>query len=281
MTIAITGSTGQLGRLVIERLKSKVSAQNLIGLARSPGKAADLGITVREANYDDPAALDAALAGVDTLLLISGNELGKRFPQHRNVIEAAKKRGVKRIVYTSLVHADTSILNLAPEHLQTENEIKQSGIPYTILRNGWYIENYTGSVGGAIAAGAFVGSAGDGKISGAARADYADAAVAVLTTEGHVGATYELAGDESFTLSDLAAELSRQTGKNIPYRNLPESEYASLLASFGLPAAFAGAIASWDVGASKGALFEDGRVLSKLIGHPTTPLAEVVKRAIP
>ncbi|MGC4067294.1 MAG: SDR family oxidoreductase [Polyangiaceae bacterium] len=281
MTIAITGSTGQLGRLVIERLKRKLDSKSLIGLARSASKAADLGIAVREANYDDPASLHAALDGVDTLLLISGNELGKRLPQHRNVIEAAKRRKVGRIVYTSLLHADRSSLSLAPEHLETENELKRSGIPYTILRNGWYTENYTGSVGGAIAAGAFVGSAGQGKISGAARADYADAAVVALTSEGHVGATYELAGDDAFTLSDLAAELSRQTGKNIPYRDLPEAEYAGVLAKFGLPPAFASAIASWDVGASKGVLFDDNRFLSKFIGHPTTPLAEVVKRAIP
>jgi NAD(P)H dehydrogenase (quinone) len=281
MTLAVTGVTGHLGRLVIAGLKNKIGSERLVGIARSASKAADLGITVREANYEDPEALYAALDGVDTLLLISGNEIGKRFPQHRNVIQAAKKQGINQIVYTSLLHADTSVLNLAVEHLQTEQEIKESGLRYTILRNGWYTENYTGAIKGAIAMGAFVGSAGEGRISGAARADYADAAVVVLTTDGHVGLTYELAGDDAFTLSELAAELSRQIGKDIPYRELPETEYANILTKFGIPEVYASAIASWDVGASKGALLENHRALSQLIGRPTTPLAEVIKRALP
>ena len=280
MTIAITGATGQLGRLVIAKLKGKVPAVDIVALARSPAKGADLGVTVREADYAKPETLASGLAGVDTLLLISSSEIGPRAAQHGNVIEAAKKAGVKRVLYTSLLHADTSPLDLATEHHQTEAELKASGIPFTILRNGWYTENYTGSIGGALAGGAFIGSAGDGKISSAPRAEYAKAAVTVLTGEGHGGKTYELAGDNAYTLSELAAEIARQTGRTIPYKNLPEAEYAAALAGFGLPEALAQAIARWDVGASKAALFDDGRQLSALLGRPTTPLAVVVADAL-
>jgi len=280
MKIAITGATGQLGRIVVAQLQQKVSADQIIAIVRSRQKAADLGVEAREADYEKPETLDTALKGVDTLLLISGNEIGKRASQHKNVIDAAKKAGVRRIVYTSLLRADNSTLSLAPEHLATEAALKTSGIPFTILRNGWYTENYTGSIAGALAGGAFVGSAGEGKISSAARKDYAAAAVAVLTSEGHEGKVYELAGDEAYSLQELAAELSRQTGKQIPYKNLLEGEYASLLTSFGLPEGFAKAIAGWDVSASKGDLFDDQRQLSKLIQRPTTTLPEAVAEAL-
>ena len=279
MTIAVTGATGQLGRIVIEKLKSQTKEQ-IIALVRSPEKAADLGVEVRRADYEDEASLDAALKGVDTLLLISSSEVGKRAAQHHNVIEAAKKNGVKRIVYTSLLRADTSPLSLAAEHAETEKQLKASGIPYTILRNGWYTENYTGSLEGAVAAGALIGSAGEGRIASAARADYADAAVAVLTTPGHDGKTYELAGDDSFSLTELAAEVSKQTGKPIAYTDMPQADYARTLEGFGLPAGLSAAIAGWDAAAGKGALFDDGRTLSKLIGRPTTPFAQTVKAAL-
>ena len=213
MTIAITGATGQLGRLVVEKLKTRTAASDLVALVRSPAKAAELGIAARAADYGKPETLASALAHVDTLLLISSNEIGQRAQQHRNVIEAAKRAGVKRVVYTSLLHADTSVLNLAAEHMETEQALKSSGIAYTILRNGWYTENYTGSVAGALAGGAFMGSAEAGKISSAARADYAEAAAVVLTGTGHEGKSYELAGDSAYTLTELAAEISRQTGR--------------------------------------------------------------------
>ncbi len=278
--IGITGATGQLGRLVVNGLKGRVPASQIVGLVRTPAKAADLGVTVREADYGRPDTLVRALAGIDTLLLISSNEVGRRAAQHRNVIEVAKKAGVKWIVYTSLLHADNSPLSLTGEHLETEEALKASGIPFTILRNGWYTENYTASVPGAVAGGAFLGSAGDGRISSAARVDYADAAIAVLTGQGHQGKTYELAGDQAYTLQDLAAEIARQTGKNIPYKNLPEADYAAALTSFGLPAPVAQAYASFDTGASLGALFDDRRELSKLIGRPTTPLSVSVATAL-
>ncbi|WP_163718106.1 SDR family oxidoreductase [Mangrovibacterium lignilyticum] len=280
MKIGITGATGQLGQLVVEKLKTKVAVEDIIALVRTPEKAASLGVDARTFDYSKPEALPESLAGIDKLLLISSNEIGKRAEQHANVIEAAKAAGVKWIVYTSLLHADTSSLNLAGEHVATEEALKSSGIAYTILRNGWYTENYTGSVAGALAGGAFAGSAGDGKISSAVRADFAEAAAVVLAGEGHEGKVYELSGDEAYTLADLAAEISRQTGKDIPYMNLPEADYAEALKGFGLPEFFAGAIASWDTGASKGDLYDEGNQLSILIGRPTTSLADAVAQAL-
>ena len=280
MTIAITGATGHLGQLVIEKLKQKVDASEIVALVRTPAKAAGLGVATREADYTRQDTLDVALKGVDTLLLISGNEIGQRAVQHENVIRAAVKNCVKRIVYTSLLHADKSPLNLAPEHVQTEQALKNSGLDYTILRNGWYSENYTGSIAPALGLGAFYGSAGEGKISSAPREDYAEAAVVALTGQGHEGKTYELAGDEFYTLTDLAAEITAQSGKDIPYRNIPEADYAAALKIAGLPDGFAEAIASWDTGASQNALFDDSHVLSKLIGRKTTPIAVSVQKAL-
>jgi NAD(P)H dehydrogenase (quinone) len=277
MTIAITGATGQLGRLVVERLTQRVPADRIVALVRSPEKAADLGVEARTFDYDaPPATLASALAGVETLLLISGNEVGRRAPQHQNVVTAAKQAGVHRVVYTSVLHADTSPLDLAAEHRATEADLKASGVPYTILRNGWYTENYAGSIRGALGGGAVVGSAGEGRISSATRADFADAAAAVLTGAGHEGRTYELAGDEAWTLADLAAELSRQTGRTISYRDLPAAGYAQVLVGAGVPEGFAHALAAYDVHASHGALFDDSRQLSRLIGRPTTPLADAL-----
>lgn len=280
MTIAITGATGQLGRIVVDKLKARLPADRIVALVRSPDKAAGLGIEARLFDYDRPETLAPALAGVDTLLLISGNEVGRRGPQHAAVIAAAKQAGIGRIVYTSLLRADTTPLSLGTEHGETERAILASGIPHTLLRNGWYIENYAAGVQAALAHGALIGAAGTGRIAAAARADYADAAVAVLTGTGHDGQTYELAGDTGFTLADLAAELSRQTGRDIPYRNLSAPDYAAALVGAGLPAPVAEMLAGWDVDASNGALFDDGHALSKLIDHPTTSLADGVKALI-
>ncbi|MEA5044584.1 MAG: SDR family oxidoreductase, partial [Petrimonas sp.] len=220
MKIAVTGATGHLGTLVVEELKKRVPNENIVALVRTPGKASALEVEVRAFDYNQPEAMTAALAGVDRLVLISSNEIGQRARQHFNVIEAAGKAGVEWIVYTSLLHADSTTLNLAGEHMTTEEALKASGINYTILRNGWYTENYTDSIGGALAGGAFIGSAGNGKISSAARVDYGEAAAVAITDESHKGKVYELAGDDYYTLADLAAEISNQTGTNIPYRNL-------------------------------------------------------------
>lgn len=280
MKIGITGATGQLGTIAVAKLKERTAADNLVALVRSPEKAASLGIEARAFDYANPDGLVAALAGIDTLLLISSSAVGQREVQHKNVINAAKKAGVKWIVYTSLLHATTSELALAPEHVATEQALEQSGIAFTILRNGWYTENYAGSIPGSVQAGAFIGSAGEGKISSATREDFAEAAAAVLTTEGHEGKIYELAGDEAYTLAELAAEVSKQTGKNIPYTNLSEADFTAALVGMGLPEGFAGVLSDSDAKAAEGALFSDDKALSTLIGRPTTPLADVVKKFI-
>lgn len=274
MKIAITGATGQFA---VAKLKEKTASENLVALVRTPKKATDLGIEARAFDYSKPETLAESLKGIDELLLISGTEFGQREKQHRNVINAAKEAGVKRIVYTSLLHAATSEMALAPEHVATEKALSESGVTYTILRNGWYTENYAGSIPGSIQAGAFIGSAGEGKISSATREDFAEAAAVVLTTEGHENKIYELAGDESYTLTDLAAEISNQINKDIPYSNLPKSDFVTALLGIGLPEGFAQVLADSDEKASKGALFSDDKTLSTLIGRPTTPLAIVVK----
>jgi NAD(P)H dehydrogenase (quinone) len=281
--IAITGATGQLGRLVIQNLLNTVPASQIVAAVRSPEKAADLaalGVQVRQADYAQPATLEAAFQGVDKLLLISSSEVGQRAPQHAAVIAAAQKAGVKLLAYTSILRADSSPLGLAAEHKETEALLRASGLPHVLLRNGWYIENHTASVGAAVQYGAVMGSAKDGRIASAARADYAAAAAAVLTQEGQAGRVYELAGDTAYTLTELAAEIAQQSGKPVVYNDLPEADYKAALMQVGLPEGFAALLADSDVGASKGGLFDDGHQLSRLIGRPTTPLADVVKAAL-
>ncbi|KDF09511.1 SDR family oxidoreductase [Citrobacter europaeus] len=278
--IAITGATGQLGQHVIESLLKTVPASQIVAIVRNPAKATKLsqqGITVRQADYSDEAALTTALQGIDKLLLISSSEVGQRAPQHRNVINAAQAAHVKFIAYTSLLHADTSPLGLADEHVATEKMLAESGIAYALLRNGWYTENYLASAPAALEHGVFIGAAGEGKIASATRADYAAAAARVISEDGHAGKTYELAGDAGWTLSQLAAELAKQSGKKVVYQNLSEADFAAALKGVGLPAGLADMLADSDTGASKGGLFDDSHTLSKLIGRPTTSLADSVK----
>ena len=278
--IAITGATGQLGQHVIANLLNTTAANQLVAIVRSPAKAEALsqkGIVVRQADYGDEAALTKALQGVDKLLIISSSEVGQRAPQHRNIINAAKAAGVKFIAYTSLLHADKSPLGLHVEHVETEKMLADSGIPYALLRNGWYTENYLASAPPALEHGVFIGAAGEGKIASATRADYAAAAARVIAEEGHAGKVYELAGDHGWTLGELAAELAKQSAKKVVYQNLSQADFAAALKSVGLPDGLADMLADSDVGASKGGLFDDSHTLSKLIGRPTTPLAESVK----
>ncbi|EMW0512132.1 SDR family oxidoreductase [Enterobacter mori] len=278
--IAITGATGQLGQLVIEELLKTVPASQIVAIVRNPAKAEALsnqGIVVRQGDYTDQSAFTTALNGVDKLLLISSSEVGQRATQHQNVINAAKAAGVKFIAYTSLLHADTSPLGLHVEHVETEKALAESGVPYALLRNGWYTENYLASAPPALEHGVFIGAAGEGKIASATRADYAAAAAKVVSEDGHAGNVYELAGDSAWTLSELAAELSKQSGKPVAYQNLSEADFAAALKGVGLPAGLADMLADSDTGASKGGLFDDSRTLSKLIGRPTTTLAESVK----
>jgi NAD(P)H dehydrogenase (quinone) len=280
MTIAIAAATGQLGRLVVQSLKTRAPREESVALVRSPEKARDLGIAAREADYDRPETFVRALEGVDTFLLISGPVPGARVAQHRNVVEAAKAAGVKRIVYTSVIHGDVSPLDIAADHRAAEADIMASGIAYTIVRNGWYTENYASAITGALASGAVLGSAGDARISSATRADYAEGIAAVLAGAGHEGRIYEFAGDDAWTMSDLAAEIARQSGRTVVYRDMPPAEYASILAGFGIPEGVAKAIAGWDVAAAQGALFDDSRTLSRLIGRATTPLSDSVAEVI-
>ncbi|EPA7870542.1 MULTISPECIES: SDR family oxidoreductase [Citrobacter] len=278
--IAITGATGQLGQHVIESLLKTVPASQIVAIVRNLAKATALsqqGITIRQADYSDEAAFTTALQGIDKLLLISSSEVGQRAPQHRNVINAAKAAHVKFIAYTSLLHADTSPLGLADEHVATEQMLAESGIAYALLRNGWYTENYLASAPAALEHGVFIGAAGEGKIASATRADYAAAAARVISEDGHAGKTYELAGDAGWTLSQLAAELAKQSGKKVVYQNLSEADFAAALKGVGLPAGLADMLADSDTGASKGGLFDDSHTLSKLIGRPTTSLADSVK----
>jgi len=282
--ILVTGASGQLGRLVIDKLLETTPATQIAAIVRASKAAADLsarGVQVRVADYSKPATLDAALAGVDRLLLISSSEVGQRVPQHRNVIAAAKQAGVKLVAYTSVLHADASPLGLAEDHRQTEAALRASGISFVLLRNGWYTENYAASIPAALAHGALIGSAGEGRIASASRADYAAAAAAVLTAnQDQGGRIYELAGDLPYTLSEFAAEVARQSGKPVVYKNLTEADFKAALVGAGLPEGFAALLADSDAGASKGALFDDSHQLSKLIGRPTTPWATTVSAAL-
>ncbi|AWD22820.1 SDR family oxidoreductase [Fuscovulum blasticum] len=276
-TIAVTGATGQLGRLAIAALKAR-GATDVIALARDPKKAADLGVPARAFDYTRVNPL--ALQGVDVLVLISSNDFDDRTGQHKAVIAAARAAGVGRIVYTSLLKGAQSPMILAQDHIATEIELRASGVPATILRNGWYTENFTGALGAAVAHGAIIGAAGEGKVSSAARKDYAEAIAVVAMDASHAGKTYELAGDTAHSGADLAAVVSAAAGKPVAYVSMPQADYAKALEGFGLPAGFAAVLADSDAQAAKGALHDDSRTLSRLIGRPTTPVAETVKAAL-
>ena len=279
MKIAITGATGQLGQLVIQSLLKNTATANIVALVRNKSKAADLkakGIELRFFDYDTPATLASALSGIDKLLLISANEVGRRTPQHKAVIDAAQQAGVPYIAYTSLLNADHSTLGLAQEHRETESLIKASGLQYTFLRNNWYSENYLAGVTHTVEIGTLSGAAGEGKISSAARADYAEAAAKVLMTSGHENKTYELAGSTSFTLADLAGDIADVSGKEIIYQNLSAEDYTQALTQAGLPAGLVDIIVDADIQTEKGAMFSDSKDLEQLIGHPTTAIKEQV-----
>ncbi len=281
--IAITGASGQLGRLVIAELLATVPAAQIVALVRTPSKVADLaaqGVVIRQADYNEPAALQAALQGVDKLLLISSSEIGQRAAQHGHVIEAAQGAGVKLLAYTSVLHADRSPLGLAEEHRATEALLKASGLPHVLLRNGWYTENYLASVPPALQYGAFLGCAGEGRIASAARADYAAAAAKVLTLPDQAGKVYELAGDEAYTLADFSAAISEAAGKPVAYTHLPEAAFRGALEQAGLPGPLAALLADSDAGAAQGALFDESRALSRLLGRATTPWQTMVKSAV-
>ena len=284
MSIVITGATGQLGRHVVEALLERnVPAAQIVAAGRSIGKLADLearGVQVRAMDYADAASVAKALEGATKVLLISGSEVGQRIEQHRTVIEAAKAEGVELIAYTSIANADTTGMKLAAEHQATEDLLKDAGVPFALLRNGWYLENYTEQLQGTLAQGALAGSAGEGKVSAASRLDYAEAAAAVLVAENQAGKVYELGGDHAFSLAELAQEISTAANQAVAYQDLPASDYAGLLAGFGVPQAFADILADSDLGIARGDLLVSGSDLRQLIGRPTTPMPAAVRSAL-
>lgn len=276
-TIFVTGATGQLGRRVISQLLTRTPAASIVAGVRSldNGLARDFearGVEVRTIDYSLPETLVSAFKDVDRILLISSSSMTDRVGQHGNVIEAARQEGVELIAYTSLLHADTSVLGMADDHLRTEDLLNASGLPFVLLRHGWYTENHMESVPTAIKYGAVLGAAGGGRFSTATRQDFAEAAATVLTSENQAGLTYELAGDDAYTLGDLAGAIADATGREIVYRDMPEGEFRDTLRKLGLPEPLAELIANADAAAAKGALEDHSHQLSDLIGRPTTPL---------
>jgi NAD(P)H dehydrogenase (quinone) len=283
MTIVITGATGQLGRLVVEALLNRnVPAEQIVAAGRNLAKIADFaerGVQVRAIDYNDAASLHQAFKGAEKVLLVSGSEPGQRIEQHRNAIDAAKEAGVGLVAYTSIANADTTGMQLAAEHQATEQALRDSGVPFTLLRNSWYLENYTDQLAVQLQYGAVLGSAGDGRVSAATRADYAQAAAEVLLRDGQAGKVYELGGDEPFTLSDLAGEVSAATGTPVKYQDLPVEQYTQALVDAGLPEAYAAILADSDLGIARGELLVTSGDLSSLIGRPATPMREAVQAA--
>ena len=280
MKIGITGASGHLGNWVIKKLQKKAPSSTIIALVRTPEKVEHLGVEAKVFDYNQPETLAPSLEGIDKLLLISSNEIGKRYEQHFAVINAAKQAGVKHIVYTSLLKADNSTLVLAPEHLDTEKAIKESGLNYTILRNGWYHENYTISLKDTINLGTLYGSSGDGKISSASREDYAEAAAVVLSGGNHTNKTYELSGDTAFTMTDYAREITKQTGKEIPYVDISEEDFAKALRDAGLHEAMATFLAGTHTATLNGDLYDERTHLRELIERPTTSISEAISKAL-
>lgn len=284
MSIAITAATGRYGRHAIDALLARgTSADQIIAVGRNPEKLAELshlGVVTRVADYSDPAALDQAFEGVDRLLFVSGSEVGQRMEQHSNVVAAAVRAGVGMIAYTSAPKADTSELLVAQDHKRTEAHIRASGLPFVFLRNSWYMANYTDMAGAYVENGVVPGAAGEGRVSAATHADYADAGAVVLITPGHENSIYELGGDTAFTMAGFARALSRDSGQDVTYQDLTKDEYVSALEGFGLPAELAEVLADGDLGVARGDLLVDTGDLSRLIGRPTTTMPDSVAQAL-
>jgi len=279
---AVTGASGQLGRLAVQELLARgVPAAEVVAVVRTPGRAADLaaqGVQVRAADYSRPETLAAALAGLRRLLLVSSSEPGQRVAHHTNVIQAAQAAGISRIVYTGILNADDTTNPLAAEHQGTERALAQAGVPFTLLRNGWYSENYTGQLGQYLAAGEILGAAGHGRISAASRQDYAIAAAAALLADETANRTYELGGP-AFSLSDLAQVITEVTGTKVTYHDLPAEEYAARLQRAGLDEATAHFVAALDVSIAHGDLETSRQDLAQLLGRAPTPLPALVAAA--
>ena len=280
MRIAVTGAAGHLGRHIIESLLERgVAAGDIVAIVRTASKAADLadrGVAVAEAAYEDTAAVTSALQGVEKLVLVSGSEVGKRLAQHTSIVEAAQTAGVAFIAYTSLLNADSSELSLAPEHRETEALLASSGIDHVLLRNGWYWENYASNVDPARATGHVFGAVGAGRVAGAARRDYAEAAAVVVTTDGHAGKVYELGGQPSITYPELAQAIGTVIGSEVSYVDQSVEEYQQTLEGAGLPTEVAQMLAGWETAIANGALETSSTDLEGLIGRPATRAAEAL-----
>ncbi|WNF28887.1 SDR family oxidoreductase [Streptomyces sp. C11-1] len=283
MSIVVTGATGELGHLVIDSLLTTVPAGEIAAVVRDKAKAAGLaarGVELRIADYDRPETLTGAFRSGDRVLLISGSEVGRRVPQHTAVIDAAKAAGVSQLAYTGILGGPDADFTLADEHKATEQLILDSGLPYTLLRNGWYTENYTANLAPVLEHGAVVANAGSGRVASAPRADYAAAAAAVLTGEGHLNTVYELSGDTAWSFAEYAAVLSEVTGKDIAYNDVPAAAHHEILVGAGLPEGFAAILVDVDKAIGRGLLAGTSGDLARLIGRPTTPLAETVRTAL-
>ncbi|MFF5708852.1 SDR family oxidoreductase [Streptomyces sp. NPDC012756] len=285
MSIVVTGATGQLGRLVIADLLTRVPAESVVAVVRDKARAADLaehGVELRVADYSAPETLAGAFEAGDRVLLISGSEVGQRVAQHRAVIDAAKAAGVAQLAYTGILGGPAADFTLADEHKATEELILASGLPYTFLRNGWYTENYTANLAPVLAHGAVVANAGEGRVASASRADYAAAAAAVLTgpAEEHLNRAYELSGDTAWSLAEYAAEVAAQTGREITYSDVPAATHLEILTGAGVPQAFAEILVDVDRAIALGALALQTGDLARLAGRPTTPIAETIKDAL-
>ncbi|WP_327671303.1 MULTISPECIES: SDR family oxidoreductase [unclassified Streptomyces] len=284
MSFVVTGATGHLGRLVVAQLlDAGVPAARIAAVVRDKDKAADLadrGVELRVADYSAPETLDGVFRAGDRVLLVSGSEVGQRVAQHQAVIDAAKSAGVELLAYTGVLGGPDADFELAAEHKVTEQAILGSGLPYTFLRNGWYHENYTGNLAPVLEHGAVVANAGEGRIASASRADYAAAAVAVLTGEGHENKAYELSGDVAWSLAEYAAEVGRQSGKDIAYRAVTPEQNREILLGAGLPAPFADILVGVDTAIEQGLLARQNGDLARLIGRPTTPIADAIAAAL-
>ncbi|THV40132.1 SDR family oxidoreductase [Glycomyces buryatensis] len=277
--IVVTGATGHLGQHVVAGLLETVPADQLAVVVRDAAKAADLaerGVDVRVADYSRPETLKGVFGSGDKVLLISGSEVGQRLPQHTAVIDAAKEAGVGLLAYTSVLGGPAAEFQLAEEHIATERYLIDSGLPYALLRNGWYHENYTENLGPVLAAGGVLTSVGEGRVASASRPDFAAAAVAVLTGEGHENQVYELSGDTAWNFEEYAAEVSRQAGRELPVNRVPAETYLEILVGSGLPEAFAGILVDVDGGIERGLLATRTGDLARLIGRPTTPIADAI-----
>lgn len=280
---AVTGATGPFGRLAVDTLLRRgVPARSVFALVRDPAKVDDLvalGVGIREGDYDRPETLESALEGIERLLIVSGNEAGRRTDQHGAVIRAADAADVGYIVYTSILRADDTDLARAPEHAATETMLRESGLPFAVARNSFYTEVYTGRIGEYVARGEIVGAAADGRIAAATRADFAEAAVALLTGDMiDQGGVHELGGP-SFTMAELAATITEVTGTPVRYRDLPGDELTRTLTAAGLSAEDAGFVASLDLAIARGELDASPDALTALLGRAPTPLADAVRAA--